>query len=198
MCETLVELRDGLRRYAAGFDAAVLSTGDAQRAVELAASIEGIAATLKALAAARVAEAGAWKAGGQRSAAHHLARTTGTSVAQAVEAIETGRRLEHLPVVAAAARDGELSGSQAAVLAGAAAADPGAERRLVEAARESSLGELRTECARTRAAAAPDLEVRRAAIHRGRYLRSYTDAEGAWNLRMRDNPEVGSPGDGRP
>ena len=47
-------------------------------------------------------------------------------------------------------------------------------------------------CARTKAAALPDPEARRRAIHANRYLRSYTDAEGAWNLRMRDNPEVGA------
>ncbi len=192
MCHTLMELVEGMRRYASGFDAAVLAPADAEAVVCLAASIEGMAATLKSLAAARVAEGGAWKAAGERSAAHHLARTTGSSVAQAVETIETGRRLDELPVVASAARDGALSAQQAAVLAGAAAADPGAQRRLVEAARESSLGELRSECARVRAAATPDLEARRRAIHRGRSLRAYTDAEGAWNLRVRDNPEVGA------
>jgi hypothetical protein len=192
VCHTLVELREGMRRYAAGFEAAVLSPADAQRAVELAASIEGIAATLKALAGARVAEGGAWKGSSARSAAHHLARVTGSSVAQAVEVIETGRRLEQLPVVDAAARGGALSGAQASALAAAAAADPSAQHRLVEAARESSLGELRTECARKKAAAGPDPEARRRAIHCGRYLRSYTDAEGAWNLRVRDNPEVGA------
>ena len=116
----------------------------------------------------------------------------GSSVAQAVEAIETGRRLGQLPVVDAAARAGALSGQPTSVLAGGAALDPAAGRRLVQAGWESSLGELRTECARTRAAAAPDLEARRRVIHRGRYLRSYTDAEGAWNLRVRDNPEVGA------
>ena len=192
MCLTLVELRDGLRRYAGGFEATLLSGADAEAVVQLAATIEGVAATVKALAAARVAGSGGWKARGERSAAHHVARTTGTSVAQAVETIETGRRLEQLPVVAAAARAGALSGQQAAALAETAAAEPAAECRLVEAARESSLAELREECARTRAAAAPDLEARRRAIHRGRYLRTYTDSEGAWNLRVRNNPEVGA------
>ncbi|HEX2193038.1 MAG TPA: DUF222 domain-containing protein, partial [Acidimicrobiales bacterium] len=181
-----------MRRYAGAFEPALVSVADAEQVVGLAGSIEGVAATLKALAGARVAEGGAWKRSGERSAAHHLARTTGTSVAQAVDAIETGRRLEHLPVVAAAARSGAVSAQQAAALADAAAADPSAERRLVETARKTSLADLRTECARTRAAAAPDPEARRAAIHRGRYLRSYTDAEGAWNLRVRDNPEVGA------
>ena len=35
-------------------------------------------------------------------------------------------------------------------------------------------------------------EARRRKIHAEPYLRSYTDVEGAWNLRMRDNPEVGA------
>jgi hypothetical protein len=192
MCDTLAELGDGLRRYAARFEPAVLSAADAQRKVELAASIEGMAAAVKALAAARVAEGAAWRGGGDRSAAHHLARVTGSSLSQAVEAMETGRRLESVPVVAAAARSGTLSSQQTAVLADAAAVDPASEARLLEAAQGSSLGELRRECARVKAAAVPDPELRRAWIHRRRYLRSYVDGEGAWNLRMRDNPEVGA------
>ncbi|HWC11337.1 MAG TPA: hypothetical protein VG455_08960 [Acidimicrobiales bacterium] len=138
MCDTLAGLRDGLRRYASGFDAAVLAAADAEVVVGLAAAIEGVAATLKALAGARLAQGGGWKGSGARSAAHHLARATGTSLSQAVEAIETGRRLEQLPVVAAAARDGALSAQQASALVGAGAADPAAERRLVEAARGTS------------------------------------------------------------
>ena len=192
MCDTLAELGEGMRSCAARFDVALLSAADAEQVVEAAAAIEGVAATIKALAAARVAEGGGWRGSGERSAAHHLARLSGSSVSQAVESIETGRRLEALPVVAAAARAGSLSGPQTAVLADAAAVDPSAEARLLEAAQGSSLGELRRECARTKAAGLPDPEARRKAIHRGRYLRSYVDGEGAWNLRVRDNPEVGA------
>jgi hypothetical protein len=61
----------------------------------------------------------------------------------------------------------------------------------VELAGRSSLNELRDECARVKAAAS-DPEARRRKIHASRFLRQYTDAEGAWNLRMRDNPEVGA------
>ena len=192
MCDTLVELRDSLGRYAAGFDPSLLSGADAGFAGELAGAIERMASTIKGLAGARWAETGGWKDAGDRSAAHHLARRNGTSVAQAAEALETARRLTRLPALAAAARRGELSAQQAAAVVGAAAADPGAESRLLEQARRSSLAELRDECARTRAAAQPDSEARRAAIHEGRFLRAYTDAEGAWHLRMRDNPEVGA------
>lgn len=131
-------------------------------------------------------------AGGGPLPAHHLARTTGTSIGQAADAIETARRLESLPEVAAQARRGQLSTAQSSVIALAAAANPAAQSLLLARAAKSSLSELRDECSRVRAAAEPDLDARRARIHRGRYLRSYTDSDGAWNLRVRDNPEVGA------
>ncbi len=77
----IAELRESLSDYAAGFDPALLSATQAERVVDEASRIENIAATLKALAAARVAETGSWRAAGDRSAAHHLARRTGTTVA---------------------------------------------------------------------------------------------------------------------
>ncbi|HEV2758541.1 MAG TPA: DUF222 domain-containing protein [Acidimicrobiales bacterium] len=181
-----------MSRCAASFDASLLSADQASLAVVEAAAIEAMAATVKGLAAARVAETGTWKDAGDRSAASHLARTTGTSVGQASEALQTARRLENLAVLATAARAGSLSACQAAAVADAATADPSSESRLVEKARRSSLAELRQECLRTKSAALPDAEARRRSIHDQRFLRSYTDAEGAWNLRMRDNPEVGA------
>jgi hypothetical protein len=192
MCDGLVELRDAMARYAAAFNAALLGAAHVERVIALAAATEGIAATLTTLAAARLADGGSWKTSGERSAAHRLAGITRSSVSQAKETVETGRRLLDLPAVAEAARAGQLSPQQASVLADAAAANRGAESRLVALAKRSSLAELREECARVKAAACPDPEGKRRAIHAGRYLRSYTDAEGAWNLRMRDNPEVGA------
>ena len=181
-----------MSRCAASFDASVLSAEQASVAVTEAAAVEAMAATVKGLAAVRAAELGTWRDAGDRSAASHLARTTGTSVSHATEALETARQLETLPAVGAAARAGSLSASQVAAVADAAGVDPSAEARLVEKARSASLAELREECLRTKAAARPDAEARRRAIHDQRFLRTHTDAEGAWNLRMRDNPEVGA------
>jgi hypothetical protein len=192
MCERLGQLREAMGRYAAGFDASLLSCDDAAAVALEAAALENLAATVKGLAAARAAGGEAWKAAGDRSAAAHLARSTGTSVRQASEVLETARRLEKLPALAAAARAGSLSASQVAAVADAAVVDPSAEARLVQTARSSSLAELREACARTKAGARPDAEARRKAIHDQRFLRSWTDAEGAWNLRMKDNPEVGA------
>jgi len=95
---SLSELRHAMREFASRFDAALVSARDAERVVDDvvddAAAIEKMAATVKSMAAARVADAGLWKERGDRSAAHDLARRTGSSVGQAKDALETARRLE--------------------------------------------------------------------------------------------------------
>jgi hypothetical protein len=192
MCQRLGELREALGHYAAGFDAGLISPGHAARVVDHAAAVEKMAATLKALAAARVAETGLWRQGGDRSPAHELARRTGTHVGDAARALGTGKALKDLADTQAAAKRGELSAEQAAAIADAVSADPSSEAKLLDKARRACLKELKDECARTKAAACPDPEAKRRRIHQGRYLRSYTDSEGAFNLHFKNNPEVGA------
>jgi Domain of unknown function (DUF222) len=185
----LAELRGAMSEYATQFDPARVSAQDAASVVEDAAAIEKMAATVKSLAAARIAETELWKRDGDRSAAHQLARTTGTSIGQAKETLAAARRLQDLPETAAAARRGELSAQQVAVIADAASANPDAESRLLERSRTAGFGELRDECARLKANGS-DMEARRRRIRDRRYLRVFNDTEGATNLHMRDNPEV--------
>ena len=192
MCDNLLELRAGLSSYAGSFDAAVLSAAQAEVALSAATVIERMAATVKAKAAARVAETRAWKGAGERSAASHLARSTGSTLGQAADTLATGKRLKDLPVLDAAARSGELSAQQTAAIADAATADPASEARLVAKAKDTSLAELRQECAKTKAAACADPEARRRQIHDRHFLRDWTASEGAWHLHMRNNPEVGA------
>jgi hypothetical protein len=175
--------------YAADFDAALFSVPDCERVVEEATALEHMAATVKALAAARLSDTEAWRGDGDRSPAHRLARKSGTSVKEAAQALETGKALGALPATAAAARRGQLSPAQAATIADASASDPQAEAELLEAAGKVSLKELQEEAARKKAAA-DDLESRREKIHRSRHLRTYTDPEGAAHLHLKDNPEV--------
>ncbi len=192
MCERLRELRQCMQGLATSFDASLISARTAEEVVDHASAIEKMAAGLKAAAAARVASSDLWKKAGERSAAHHLARKTGSSPAQASAALEAARRLEKLPDTAAAVHRGDLSPAQAAAIANAATADPAAEAGLLEKARQSSLSDLRDACAVVKAAAEPDLEARRRRIHAERCLRDWTDAEGVWHLAWRDNPEVGA------
>jgi len=189
MTVRLSELRATLHAFAASFDASCLSPHDLRCVLADAAAIENMAATVKALAAARVAETSMWKRAGDRSPAHHLARTTGMSVTAAAVSIEAAQRLGSLPVAADAARHGELSAPQLAAVTSAAIAAPAAEQSLVSLARRTSLRELRDECAKTRCNAHPDPEARRRAIHSERCLRTYTDGDGAGHLHLRDNPE---------
>ncbi len=190
VCQRLSELRQAMGVYAAGFDPALISACDAGLVVEHASAIEKMAATVKALAAARGAQTSLWRSGGDSSAAKALARRTGTSVGAAAAAIKTAKRLKRQPKTAAAARQGELSPEQASVISEAVEADPGAESKLLATAKGSSLAELKDECARVRAAADEGGEQRHRRIHRNRYLRRYTDAEGAGNIHVRNTVEM--------
>ncbi len=181
-----------MAEYAADFDPAVVCPGRAGQVVAQAAAIEKMAATVKSLAAAWMAKGHDGRAEGSRSPSHELARRTGTSLGAARQSIEVGQRLAHQPLVDAAARRGELSPSQAALVSDAVEADPTAEAKLVAVAGLGSLAELRERCAQVKANAEPDLEARRRRIHSLRHLRTYTDPEGIWHLRAQGNPEHGA------
>lgn len=151
--------------------------------------IERLASSAKTLLAVRVEASEEWKRAGARSAAEHLAKLSGTSTTEARRMLETSRRVADLPVVAGALQRGELSKAQVDVIAGAAAADPGAQARLVVVAGTTNLTELREECLRMRAAADPDPDATHARIHARRAVRGFTDAEGARHLAVRGPAE---------
>jgi hypothetical protein len=67
-------------------------------------AIERLAGAAKTLLASRVEESGAWQREGHRSAADHLARRSGTSVAAARDLLATSGRLAQLPATEAALR----------------------------------------------------------------------------------------------
>ena len=185
----LVEIRAAIGAYASGFDPSRITAADAAWVVRETAAMAGMLAALGARAASRAAESVAWQATGSRSPAEQLAREAGISTGQAYRMLDTGRQLEELPEVRAAAARGELSAAQTTMVADAAAVDPDVAGRLLEVARSSSLGELRAECLAVKAAADADLEARRARIHAARSLRTYTDRDGTGHLRLTDNPE---------
>jgi hypothetical protein len=169
--------------HASGLDVGAVGVEDLPSLVASADRVERVAHALKAAAAARVAATGVWSGEGDRSAAEWLARTTGTSTAEAAATIAVGARMEHLPATKAAAREGRLSGVQARAVAGAAAADPSAEARLLAQAARCSIGELRDQCKRTTAAADPDPEATHRRIRRARRVRSWIDPDGTAHLK---------------
>ena len=120
--------------------------------------VERLAAAGKTVLARRIAATHQPGRSGSRTAAEELARAAGTSAGAAKDAVDTSHRLAEQPELDQAVRRGEVSPPQAALVSAAAAADPSAERRLVELAPRVSLAELREECARVKAAADPDPE----------------------------------------
>ncbi|MDQ1433591.1 MAG: hypothetical protein QOF59_407, partial [Actinomycetota bacterium] len=153
--------------------------------------IERLGANAKTLLAARVEAAGSWRAAGARSPAAHLAQLGGTATNVAQRALENSKELSGLAAVADALREGVLSSAQVEEIVPAAGADPSAQDRLLASA-GTNLGELRAECLRTKAAADPDPDATHLRIHKSRCARTFTDAEGAWNLIARGTADAGS------
>jgi hypothetical protein len=149
------------------------------------------AETAKLLLTARVDESRAADRSGHRDTAELLARKAGTSTGAARRRLETSKKLTELAATGDALRKGELSADQAEVVAGAAAANPAAEQALLERAYTPSFAELREDALRARAQG-QDREATQRRIHAGRRLRTWTDAEGAWNLSARGTVVDGS------
>ena len=159
---------------------------------EMADRIERAAATIKTLVARRVDELRAWERAGFKNAAEFVAAKTGATVGSAKAVLATSEKMVGLPVVEDALRSGTLSATQVAVVSDAAAAAPSQQSRLVEAAQRSSVRELKGECLRTKATVDPDREATARRIHAGRFVRTFVDSEGVWNLVARGTVSDGA------
>ncbi|HEY1282633.1 MAG TPA: HNH endonuclease signature motif containing protein [Acidimicrobiales bacterium] len=183
---------EDLAQFCSALDPASIPLSVVAQVYESFARMERLVTGAKLRLAARVEASNHWRTTGHRTAADWLARTAGSTAAAAHSELAASTRLERLPATDDALRQGGLSVAQAAAVTDAAAADPGAEARLLAAAERSSLRALRDECARTKAAADPDADARYARIRRERLVRTYTDAEGAWNLHARGPADAGA------
>jgi hypothetical protein len=182
-----VDLRDTLGTL----DPDRLSGADADRLLGAFAEIEKLAVGGRLLAARRVESSNVWRRKGHRSAAAHVAEATGTALGPAVGALEAARQLQGLPATEEAVRQGRLSEAQVREIAGAAADHPEAELQLVEAATHQPLSVLKLRCRRVKAEGA-DHQAAYDRIHRERYLRSWSDPDGAVRFDARLTPDAGA------
>ena len=192
MFDAIARLKSELKTLAADFDPDVVEARSAAVLVEDFAEMERLCAALKGQAAKRMANSGVWRNSAERSPAHWLAKRTGTSVGDAVKVIETAERLGDLPAVEQAVRSGALSEVQAKEIASAAAASPQAEAELLAVAQTQGMGTLKQACSRVKAAASEDETDRYERIRVRRYLRSWTDSEGAFRLDAKMTPDAGA------
>ena len=178
------EIRDrceALEESLARLEAGALHGADAVRVLRRVARARHACAEAEGRLARRVDESNVWRRGGHRSAAHFLALATGEGLGAATTTLTTAERLKSLPATAERFRAGRLSAGQAAEIANAASAAPDAEGELLDAAATESVAQLRTRCRRVKAAATDQLTAHRR-IHAERSCRSWTDADGAWQL----------------
>jgi hypothetical protein len=186
------ELRSSLEALIGRIDPGDMLASDAARLIEELAGIGRLADAGVTLLADVVARAGTWDRRRHSSMAEWLAALAGSSKSEAVERVKTSERVKQLPGTQRRLRQGRLSTRQAREVADGASANPAAEQGLLDTAEQASLGELRQQSQRAKAAADPDPDATRRRIHRERRLREHRDAEGGWCLFGRGTPDAGA------
>lgn len=192
MFEILLRCLSELRDATLELERGALTGEQAAELVRIYSEFERIGAAGKTLATHRVEETKVWQRDGvHRTAAHWVAAKTGTTVGQAVGVLETARKLEGLPLTREAFSSGRLSELQTHEIA-SAAPDRRAERALIEAAQTKPVAVLREQCRQVRAAGCSDENEAYEAIRRRRYLRHWSDVDGAVRLDARLTPDAGA------
>lgn len=179
-----------LAQQVAAIEVDGLGGRQADDVVAVAVRLSHAADALAARAARRVGATGAHRRCGDRTPAHHLARLAGVGLGAARSALEVAAAGDVLAATDRAFRSGTLSVRQAAAICGAALVDRSAESRLLELATVRGIGQLEDECARARAAAAPDDEAerhRRARHQRGAWR--HTTRDGSAEIRFRSSTD---------
>jgi hypothetical protein len=187
----LTGVREQLKGFVKGLEPGVYDSIDATRMVGELAEIERLAATGKALLAARVADSGTLRARGERSVASWLAKVSGTSVGEAAGALATVESLPKLPHTDQALREGKISPAQARQIAEGSVNDPSAEWDLLGVAQSGSLNELRDAARRTRAAGEDD-RARYARVRAKRYFKHRVEVDGAFTGSFSLTPDDGA------
>ena len=191
MLQTLRKTVANIRDSIASFDPDRVPNDDIGELVDLFSELERLAIAGRTLIARRVERSNVWCNQGFNTPARWMAAKAQTTLASAIATFNTGRKLTDLPATQDALRAGKLSRIQAAEIAAAASADPAAEVRLLRTARTDTVAHLRQECAKIVAAASRDRQADER-IHRSRYLRSWSEADGAFRLDARLTSDAGA------
>jgi hypothetical protein len=191
MFVAVAELRSQAGQLADQLDPNALVPADAARVFELLAEIEKLVSGARLRLAARAAGADTWRAAGERSAAHWVARRCGISLHRATEMLRTASQLPALSATDEAVRQGRLSPAQASEVADASTDAPGAEQRLLESAARDGWAGLRDTAKAVKAAACPDPDAQLRRAHARRRFTSHT--EGAeWIAHIHTSVDQGA------
>ena len=174
-----------LRERGARLDPDTLSPADARAFTLVLEEMKRAVEAIQTGVIGRVDRAGAWAGNTVRSTEEWVATATGVSWGEAKGRVELAGALHQLPDTASALVEGRISGSQAALVARAASADPHAECRMLDLAGRASVKELKDAAQRVVASASGQTDEEQAAVHRTRFLRTWTGTDGAFHLQGR-------------
>lgn len=180
-----------MKSCVSGLNVDELSGDEAMELCARFAEVERLGAAGRLVTADRVAATEVWRRGGSRTAAHWVARHTGTDPERCKDALETAGRLGACSLVAEEIRAGRLSEAQAQVIVDAASVRPDAESQLVDFARSNSLRLLREECRRVKNSVPAAIEEYKE-VHRSRELTTWTGRDGATCGTFRLTSDVGA------
>jgi len=171
-----------LRAIASDIDVDVIDGKSAAELLRISEDARRVIDGLRTSAIGRVGTTEAWRVGGSKNSAEWVALHTGTPLYEAQSVVILADQLRHLPLTVEAMSSGKISTAQAVEVARAATAEPHAEERLLNLAKSSTVRTLRDEASRVIAAATDEVE-RHKRIHKNRYIKTWTDQDGAFNLK---------------
>ena len=184
MFDQLKDIVTQLREVTSRIDVEVIDGKSAAELVRISEDARRVLDGLRTSAIGRVGTTEAWRVGGSKNSAEWVALHTGTPIYEAQAVVILADQLRHLPQTVEAMSAGKISTPQAVEVARGATAEPHSEECLLNVAKSSTVRTLRDEASRVIAAATDEVE-RHKRIHKNRCLKTWTDQDGAFNLKAR-------------
>jgi len=182
MFDKLKDVVTTLREITSDIDVETIDGKSAAELVRISEEARRVIDGLRTSAIGRVGTTEAWRVGGSKNSAEWVALHTGTPIYEAQAVVILADQLRHLPQTVEAMNAGKISTAQAVEVARGATAEPHAEERLLNLAKSSTVRTLRDEASRVIAAATDEVE-RHKRIHKNRYIKTWTNQDGAFNLK---------------
>jgi len=184
MFDRLNQLTTELQTFISSLEVDCVDAAGARGLVEIAERLRRAGDSLRTVAVGQVERTNAWKGEGAKSISEWLSIETDCAHYEAQSVVLLANQLHHLPVTTAALLSGDLSGTQAVEVARGAIVAPNTETQLLNLSKHATVRDLRDATSRVVAAATDEAE-RHRQVHKSRYLKSWIDLDGSFNLKAR-------------
>ena len=184
MFDRLNQLTTELQTFISSLEVDCVDAAGARGLVEIAERLRRAGDSLRTVAVGQVERTNAWKGEEAKSISEWLSNETDCAHYEAQSVVLLANQLQHLPVTTAALLSGDLSGTQAVEVARGAIVAPNTETQLLNLSKHATVRDLRDATSRVVAAATDEAE-RHRQVHKSRFLKSWTDLDGSFNLKAR-------------